>query len=63
MKLEPDEYLSKVFDIQIYVSKKLEEINRAIDEQCWKQLDDTILITLYKGCKKEIDLRGLRGRL
>lgn len=55
--------LNSYIDIQKYVYAKIAEINRAIEEGCWKQLDDNHLMDLYKGCRREISLRGLRGRL
>ena len=41
----------------------MEQIYNAIDKECWKRIDDMRLINLYKGCRKEIDLRGIRHLL
>lgn len=57
---EPDKLESTTIDIQKYIQERLIKIYRAIDEGCWKQLNDNHLIDLYKGCRREISLRGLR---
>lgn len=61
--MDERDFLETSIDIQKYVTAKIDEIYRAIEEECWKRLDDMRLINLYKGCRKEIDLRGIRHLL
>lgn len=61
--MDERDFLKTSINIQKYVTAKMEEIYRAIEEECWKQLDDVRLINLYKGCRKEIDLRRIRHLL
>lgn len=61
--MDERDFLETSIDIQKYVTAKMEQIYSAIDEECWKRIDDMRLINLYKGCCKEIDLRGIRHLL
>lgn len=58
--MDERDFLETSIDIRKYVTAKMNEIYGAIEEECWKQLDDMRLINLYKGCRKEIDLRRIR---
>ncbi|MBR6099394.1 hypothetical protein IKP85_06575 [bacterium] len=57
--MDERDLLETSIDIEKYVTAKRDEIYRAIEEECWKQLDDMRLINLYKGCRTDCILKQI----